>query len=156
MRILALSGMVILAATLIAQDNPNRLYQLREFKTTTITYGAKSLKVWLADTSSKRQEGMMFLKSGEVSANGAMLFVFPVQAKRSFWMKNTLIPLDIAYLDSTGLVVTAKSMKPLDETGVPSTKPSKFVLEMKKGAFSRLGIRVGTKFKIPSIVRSLD
>ncbi len=156
MRVFVLSGFAILAALSFSQDNPNRLYQLREFKTTTITYGAKSLKVWLANTSSKRQEGMMFLKSGEVSENGAMLFIFPEQKNRSFWMKNTLIPLDIAYIDSTGLVVSAKSMKPLDETGVPSLKPATFVLEMKKGAFSRVGIRVGTKFKIPSNVRSLD
>ena len=98
----------------------------------------------------------MFLKANEVPANGAMLFVFSNESTRSFWMKNTLIPLDLAYLDSSGLVVTVRALKPLDETGVPSIKPAKFVLEMKKGAFSRLGIKTGTKFRIPSNVRSVD
>lgn len=149
--------LLVLAATALASgQNPNRLYQLSELEKATLTYGKKRLATWVMDTASKRQEGMMFLSDREVPANGAMLFVFPDEQPRAFWMRNTIIPLDIAYLDAKGTVHTVKQLKPRDETGVPSGKPAKYVLEMKKGAMARLGIRPGTRFSIPAAVKSRD
>ena len=86
-----------------------------------------------------------------------MLFVFPDEAPRSFWMRNTLIPLDIVYLDAAGKVVSISRMKPLDETGVPSLGPAKYAIEMNKGAAARSGVKVGDVLTIPANAReSLD
>lgn len=150
----------ILAAAALSMaawaQNPNRLYQLSELKTATLAYGGKKLKAWVMDSTAKRQEGMMFLTDREVPANGAMLFVFAGQRPLSFWMKNTLIPLDIAYLDAKGTVVSVHVLAPKDERGVPAAKPAKYALEMKRGAFKRLGIRAGTRFSIPGFVKAVD
>jgi uncharacterized membrane protein (UPF0127 family) len=147
---------LILAASALAQDNPNRLYQLRELKSTTISYGAKKLKVMLMDNASKRQEGMMFLNPTELKPNGAMLFVFGDSQDRSFWNNNVKFDLDIAYIDAKGKAFTLKILKKMDTSSVPSGGAAKYVLEMKRGMFAKLGIKKGTTFKIPASVRSVD
>ncbi|HMS54276.1 MAG TPA: DUF192 domain-containing protein [Fimbriimonadaceae bacterium] len=134
------------------RNNPKRLYQLAEIKREKVKVGSASLNAWIMDTGAKRQEGMMFLTDKEVQANDAMLFVFPDEAARSFWMSNTLIPLDIAYISKSKKVVSVHTMKALDETGVPSAKPAMYALEMKKGAFKRLGIKVGQTLTVPPTV----
>lgn len=131
------------------KNNPNRLYQLKELQRVTISVGKNSLKAWVMDTDSKRQEGMMHLKPGEVQKNDAMLFIFPSARTGDFWMRNTYIPLDIAYVDAKKRVMTIAQMKPLDETGVPSKGAYQYVVEMQKGSFKRLGIKVGQMLTIP-------
>lgn len=134
------------------KNNPKRLYQLAEIKREKIKVGSVALNAWIMDTGAKRQEGMMFLTEKEVQANDAMLFVFPDEAPRSFWMANTLIPLDIAYISKAKKVVSVHAMRALDQTGVPSAKPAMYALEMKKGAFKRLGIKVGQTLTLPATV----
>lgn len=135
-------------------QNPNRIYQLRDLKTSSISVNAKKIKVWIMDTPSKRNEGMMFLKSNEVKLEQGMLFVFPNAEPRGFWMKNTLIPLDIAYMNAAGKVLNVEVLKPLDENGVPSKGATKFVLEMKRGGFKKFGIKNGSQVQIPKSVRA--
>lgn len=134
------------------KTNPRRLYQLKDLQRVEITLGKNKLKAWVMDTDSKRQEGMMFLKRTEVQANDAMLFVFPDAADRSFWMHNTLTPLDIAYISSGKKIVSTAQMKPLDETGTPSKGAAQFVVEMPQGAFKRLGIKAGQPFTMPKSI----
>lgn len=134
--------------------NPSRIYQLSELETTVVTIGKHKLTAWVVDTDAKRAEGMMFLKENELKANSAMLFVFPDAQARSFWMQNTYVALDIAYIAANGKIVSAKQMKALDETGVPSDGPAKYVLEMKQGAFKRLGIKAGMQAIIDPKVKS--
>lgn len=134
--------------------NPSRIYQLKELATTVVTIGRHKLTAWVMDTDSKRAEGMMFLQTKELKPDAAMLFVFPDEQERSFWMQNTYVPLDIAYIAKTGKIVSAKSMKPLDETGVSSDAPAMYVLEMQQGAFKRLGIKAGMKAIIDPKVKS--
>ncbi len=134
--------------------NPNRLFQLSELKTATLTVGPRKVKVWLMDSPSKRQEGMMFLKERDVRIEQGMLFVFSSPQPLSFWMKNTLIDLDIAYLDKSGKVLNATLMKALDESGHPSKGAALYALEMKKGAFKKFGIKAGLKIGIPKGVRA--
>jgi uncharacterized protein len=75
-----------------------------------------------------------------------MLFVFDHPKSASFWMKNTKIPLSIAYIDSTGKILEIESMKPLDETIVPSASDQvAYALEVNQGWFSRHGIAPGAK-----------
>ena len=66
------------------------------FKTRKIAVGDKQLRVWIADTEKKRSQGMMFKTKWPVKIEG-MLFIFENEARRSFWMKNTILPLSLAY-----------------------------------------------------------
>ncbi len=97
-----------------------------------------------ADTPYKRETGLMYRK--EMKDNQAMLFIFPDQRIRYFYMKNTLIPLDIIYIDSERQIVSiVRNAKPLDETSLPSEKPARYVLEIKAGLSEKLGVKPGMK-----------
>jgi uncharacterized membrane protein (UPF0127 family) len=72
-----------------------------------------------------------------------MLFVYPTEGPRSFWVKNTLIPLSIAYLNKDGLIVRIADMKPKDETPIPSSRPAMYALEMEQGWFVSHGVKEG-------------
>jgi uncharacterized protein len=81
---------------------------------------------------------------GSMQNNQAMLFIFPDVKTRSFYMKNTLISLDIIYIDDTQKVVSIqKSAKSMDETSLPSKAPAKFVLEINGGLSEKLNIAEG-------------
>lgn len=137
-----------------AQDNPLRVYQLRELQRATITIGKNKLKTWVMDTPSKQAEGMMFLKDADVAKDDAMIFVFPDSRERSFWMRNTLISLDIAYVNEKKVIISTSTMKARDETGVPSKGSAMYAIEMKHGAFQRLGIKKGQTVGIPKDVKA--
>jgi hypothetical protein len=136
--------------------NIHRQYQLSTLERVTIKAGKHSLKVWVMDTESKRMEGMMFLSDREVKEDEGMLFVFAAPEPLGFWMKNTYIPLDIAYMDARGRILNVAAMRPLDETSVRSQGAAKYALEMKQGAFKRLGIRAGMRVEIPKSVKAKD
>jgi uncharacterized membrane protein (UPF0127 family) len=87
-------------------------------------------------------QGMMFRKDwGDIQG---MLFVFPDERPRSFWMQNTYLPLDIIYLDSEFRIVhIAPDAKPLDATNIPSYKPAMAVLEIPAGKAKDYGLQVG-------------
>lgn len=148
------AAIALIALLGAAQTNPKRIYQLKDYGVAPISVGKAKLKAWIADTDSKRQEGMMFLTDKEVPKDGAMLFVFPSAAERKFWMHNTLIPLDIAYIDEKFVVISVAAMKAKDDSGVPSKGAAMYVLEMKNGAFKRLGIKVGQKLVIPTNIKA--
>jgi hypothetical protein len=75
--------------------------------------------------------------------NEGMLFIFETEDYHSFWMKNTLIPLSIAFIDGEGKIVRIVDMEPLSLESHPPPRPILYALEMKKGWFSTNGIRVG-------------
>lgn len=133
-----------------------RIFALSELDKATITYNGKPIKVWLMNTDSKREEGMMFLHRTDVKADEGMLFVFPSPSEQAFWMKNTLMDLDLAYIGPTGSVVSAHKLKALDETSVPSGGACQYVLEMRAGDFEPYGIKAGGTFKIPSTVTTSE
>jgi len=136
--------------------NKMRLYQLDELETVTLKIGANTFKAWVMDTDSKRQEGMMHLTDAEVDPKEAMIFVFKEAQPLSFWMRNTRIPLDIAYLDANRTILNTATMKPFDEGLTPSAGPSKYAIEFKKGTFAKLGIKKGMKAEFPATVKSMD
>ena len=87
--------------------------------------------------------GMMFRQS--MGENEGMLFVLPVAERASFYMKNTRVPLQIAYIDPAGTILELHELKPLDETPIYSTATNiQFVLEMNTGWFARNNISTGT------------
>ena len=72
-----------------------------------------------------------------------MLFIFEKDQVLSFWMKNTFIPLSIAYITSDGRIVDIKDMYPLDESSVVSSRSVRYALEVPQGWFSRAGVHLG-------------
>jgi hypothetical protein len=101
-----------------------------------------SFDIELAEDAYETQTGLM--NRGSMQNNQAMLFIFPDVEMRSFYMKNTLIPLDIIYIDETNKVVSIqKDAKPMDETALPSQAPAKYVLEINAGLSDQLNIVEG-------------
>jgi uncharacterized membrane protein (UPF0127 family) len=113
--------------------------------------GGRTFHVEIADTVRKQQLGLMHRKS--MPADHGMIFVFPDERERSFWMKNTHIPLDIIYADKTGKVVSVKQMQPLDESPVPSDGDAKYAVELNQGTAKRVGVKAGDVLVIPDEAR---
>ncbi len=95
----------------------------------------------VAETPRQRDRGLMGRTA--LGENHGMLFVFDQEQPLSFWMRNTLIPLSIAYIDDRGTIVDIQDMEPLDETSHPSAAPARYALEVNQGFFEEHGIRVG-------------
>jgi uncharacterized membrane protein (UPF0127 family) len=104
-----------------------------------------TLEVELAETDRQKERGLM--ERTELGENRGMLFVFDQEQTLSFWMKNTLIPLSIAYIDESGTIVDVQDMQPLDETPHPSAEPAKYALEVNQGFFEENGINVGDRME---------
>ena len=103
-----------------------------------------ALTVEVADTRSEREKGLMFRYAMPVDSG--MLFVFENEMNLSFWMKNTYIPLDIAYISSKGVINEIYRMEPLDYSIVyPSKKPAKYAIEVNAGWFKKNGVEPGMK-----------
>ena len=95
----------------------------------------------VASTPEQRQQGLM--GRTELAEDAGMLFAFSGEQPLSFWMKDTLIPLSIAFIDAQGRIVDIQDMQPLDETTHPSAEPAKYALEVNQGFFETRGIKVG-------------
>ncbi len=99
------------------------------------------LKAEVAADNTTRSTGLMNRFS--LKPDHGMIFIFAQSEPLGFWMKNTFIPLSIAYIDSKGVIVNIVDMKPHDETAHPSGAPALFALEMKQGWFKERGIVAG-------------
>ncbi|HNZ26293.1 MAG TPA: DUF192 domain-containing protein [Spirochaetota bacterium] len=101
----------------------------------------KIYKFELALTEEEKGTGLMFRK--KLDPDGGMLFVYSYMTIMDFYMKNTLIPLDIAFIDGGFKIVDIQSMNPLDETTVRSKKRCMYALEVNRGFFERIGVKEG-------------
>jgi len=113
------------------------------FEKKTITVKDRTITVEIADTSEKRMTGLMYRKN--LGENDGMLFIFPGEEIHSFWMKNTLIPLSIAFIKEDGTIFQIEDMEPETETTHPSKIPAKYALEVNKGWFTSNNITAGDK-----------
>jgi uncharacterized membrane protein (UPF0127 family) len=108
--------------------------------------------VELAITDAERERGLMYRQV--LDSNKGMLFVFPDEGIHPFWMKNTLIPLDIVWADSAGTIVfISQNVQPCKSVICPSVipnKPAKYVLEINSGICQQMELKVGDKLKIPT------
>jgi uncharacterized membrane protein (UPF0127 family) len=110
---------------------------------------AYKFEVELATTAAERERGLMFRKT--LAPNAGMLFLYPDEQQVAFWMKNTLIPLDMLVLKADGSIARiAHDAVPLDETPIPSNAAVKAVLEVNGGTAQALGIKEGDKVDYPS------
>jgi len=115
--------------------------------TVNLQAGMHNIRAEVARTAQQTQTGMMFRK--EMAAHEGMLFVFDSPAQRCFWMRNTLLPLTIAYIADDGAIVDLIDMQPLSEGTHCSSQPVRFALEMNQGWFAKRGIKPGFKLKGP-------
>lgn len=97
----------------------------------------------VASSEAAREYGLMFRKA--MPANSGMLFVFETAQTYCMWMKNTLLPLSVAFMDETGRIINIEDMKPQTEDSHCALKPATFALEMNKGWFKAKGFRAGAK-----------
>jgi len=105
--------------------------------------GTVSLEVELARTETERNTGLMYrtkLEDGK-----GMLFIFEKDNILSFWMKNTLIPLSIAYISYDGTIIDIKNMYPHDISPVHSSRSARYALEVPQGWFAKAGVKAGDK-----------
>ncbi len=100
----------------------------------TIQVDGHDLQVELARTHEEQSQGLMHRDA--MPEDQGMLFVYQDVRKRSFWMKNTRIPLSIAYIDRDGVIVHMADMTPFSADGVPSLYPVKYALEVNQGWFA--------------------
>ena len=121
-----------------AQDAPQRLTNR-----TTLGAGLYNMQVEVAVTPQEHAIGLMHRTS--MGANDGMLFVFDRPGVQCFWMKNTLIPLSVAFVADDGTVVNLDEMKPQTLDSHCSTQPVRYVLEMNTGWFKKKGIKPGQK-----------
>lgn len=113
-------------------------------------WGQARFSVEVADDVKERAQGLMYRESMPLSAG--MLFVYDVPQRVSFWMENTLIPLDMLFADETGTVTRIhENAVPLDRTGIDGGDQIKFVLEINGGLAKRLGIEEGSEMRHPAI-----
>ena len=106
----------------------------------------KEYDIELADTPYERQTGLMYRT--EMNSNNGMLFIFEDIAIRSFYMKNTLISLDLIFLnESLEIISIYKNTTPYDESSIPSLAPAKYVLELRSGQSELHQFTEGMKIK---------
>ena len=107
----------------------------------------QTIEVKFAKNDEERALGLMYRSS--MDEHQGMWFIFPEEAPRSFYMRNTEIPLDIIYLDKDKKVVSiAKNARPYDETSLPSEKPAMYVLEINGGLSDKWGIEKGDRMEV--------
>lgn len=111
-----------------------------------VIFGADTVVAEVARTADERAEGLMYRE--EVPDGTGMLFVFDDSRVRAFWMKNTFVDLDIAYLDPSYVIVDIVQMQAGSEDPVEGAAPAMFALEVRQGWFAEHGIEVGDTAKI--------
>ena len=120
-----------------AQDGPQKLPSI------TLSAGMHLIQAEVAQTPEQRSTGLMFRST--MGPNEGMLFAFEEPGQQCFWMKNTLLPLSVAFVDDVGQIVNIENMKPQTLDSHCSKKPVRFVLEMNDGWFAKRGIKAGFK-----------
>ena len=114
-----------------------------QLPTQLLRLGNSTLEVEIAATNQSRQRGLMHRHV--MAEERGMLFVFEHAERLCFWMRNTYIPLSIAYLDKDATIIEIFDMQALDERSVCSTAPAQFALEVNQGWFERHHIQVGQR-----------
>lgn len=126
-----------------------RTFALSSLEQGPVAINGATFPSFIMDTNAKRQEGFMFVSEGDVDDDEAMLFVFADAAQRAFYMKNTGLPLDIAFIGADRRIVSIKRLTPFDESLVPSDGEAMYALEVKQGAFASRGVAVGQTVTLP-------
>jgi len=109
--------------------------------TATVVFGEDTVVAEVARTQEERSRGLMYRE--QLGENAGMLFIFPDNSVRGFWMQNTYLPLDIAFMDASFRVVDIQQMEPLTTDQHLGRAPFTYALEVNQGWFEAHGVRVG-------------
>ena len=112
-------------------------------RTTVLRIGAHHIKVEVAQTDQQREKGLMFRK--QMGRDDGMLFIFDEPAYHAMWMKNTLIPLSVAFLDAQGTILNILDMEPQTLDSHAAAGPAIYAIETNKGWFEDRKIKAGDK-----------
>jgi uncharacterized membrane protein (UPF0127 family) len=110
---------------------------------TDLTAGMHRIHAEVAADMGSRMQGLMYRKS--MPPNAGMVFVFEEAAGHCMWMKNTLIPLSVAFIDDAGAIINIADMQPQSEQTHCAARPARYALEMNKGWFAQRGLKPGVK-----------
>lgn len=124
-----------LAATVSSEAQQSRL------PVTTLTAGMNLIRAEVASKDADRQQGLMHRE--KMGQNEGMVFVFDGPAQVCMWMKNTLIPLSVAFIDERGTIVNIEDMQPQTTDSHCARKPIRYALEMNQGWFKQKNIKPG-------------
>lgn len=140
-----LSTITFLSLNFFSNSKPELKNNLNLYKTTVVKIDNKHhFQTYLADTTEKQQLGLMYQKN--LPQNSAMLFTFSKSTYQQFWMKNTLIPLDIIFINNNKIVDIKHNAKPCHQDPCPtynSDNPANQVLEINAGLSKQLNIDIG-------------
>jgi len=112
---------------------------------TELSTGMHLIRAEVADNPGARAQGLMHRQS--LATNAGMVFVFDETALHCMWMKDTLVPLSVAFIDEGGAIINVADMQPKSEQSHCATKPARYALEMNKGWFAQRGIKPGAKLR---------
>ena len=135
----AIACLTLATASTWAQDGPQKLPSTR------LSVGIYRIDAEVAQTPDERSIGLMFRRT--MGDSEGMLFAFEEPAVQCFWMKNTLIPLAVAFIVDDGTIVNIDRMLPQTLDPHCSDKPVRYVLEMNDGWFGKRGIKAGSKLR---------
>lgn len=122
----------------------DQLFPKSELQVATPDARVHRFQVWVADDDAHRQRGLMFVK--QMAQDAGMLFAYPSPRAVSMWMKNTVLPLDMLFVDGTGKVAkVAENTTPFSLQTIDSEVPVVAVIELNAGTCSRLHIRAGAR-----------
>ena len=156
-------ALVIPAATAVAvcgmtctPSQPNRLDELPTVK---MTIKGQAFELWVADSFGEQNAGLMHITAEQMAplpdgTERGMLFAFDHSVRTPFWMKNTVIPLDIAFIDRDRKVLTIHTMAAFDDrhNAYPPSGPYRVAIEVNANRFTELGVKVGDVLEIPPSV----
>ena len=131
--------LVLLAALFAANAQAQRLPAVE------LAAGMHLIRAEVADSMGTRMQGLMYRKS--MPQGAGMVFVFEESATHCMWMKNTLIPLSVAFIDESGAIINIADMQPHSEQSHCAARPARYALEMNKDWFAQRGIKPGAKLR---------
>jgi uncharacterized membrane protein (UPF0127 family) len=133
---------LLLAALWIAAPLAAAQPQAR-LPTLALNAGIHLIQAEVASTNPSRAQGLMFRKS--LAANQGMLFVFAEVERHCMWMRNTYVPLSVAFMDEAGVILNIADMQPQTENSHCAAGPARYALEMNQGWFAAKGIKPGAR-----------
>lgn len=128
-----------------------RKIPLSEYERGVISVNGHKIDVYIARNAVEQAEGLMFTEYNGLGKDEGMIFVFDEIAPVSFWMRNTIQPLDIAFIKANGVVANIRTMQAMDETSQPSEGPVKYAVEVHDGWYKEHGVKAGAKFDLGGI-----
>jgi uncharacterized membrane protein (UPF0127 family) len=146
-------GLLMQGASCTPAPSPEGLDQLGSVD---LRIKEQPFRLWIADDHAEQAQGLMYVTAERMAplpdgTERGMIFVFDHEREMSFWMRNTIIPLDIAYLDTSGNVVKTYTMAPLDDRPgqYSSIDPARFAIEVNAGVLQRIGLKEGDTLAVP-------